>query len=118
MSTPHEQPNKKHKKSYHSSKIREGDDKNAVAVVKIAPPLGCDSQDSQPLESQRGAESRRNPMQKVLVPIRRVRFTQSTPRQASIRENKGPSFGKKSSQNSSSAKSQRYEIRGNMSGGD
>ena len=33
-------------------------------------------------------------MQKVLEPIRRVRFTQSTLRQASIREKKGPSFGK------------------------
>ena len=33
-------------------------------------------------------------MQKVLVPIRRVRFTQSTLRQASIREKKGPSLGK------------------------
>ena len=33
-------------------------------------------------------------MQKVLGPIRRVRFTQSTLRQASIREKRGPSFGK------------------------
>ena len=33
-------------------------------------------------------------MQKVLGPFRRVRFTQSTLRQASIRENKGPSLGK------------------------
>ena len=32
-------------------------------------------------------------MQKVLGPIRRRRFTQSTRRQASIRENKGPSPG-------------------------
>ena len=35
-----------------------------------------------------------NPMQKVLGQIRKVRFTQSTLRQASIREKKGPSFGK------------------------
>ena len=33
-------------------------------------------------------------MPKVLGPIRRVRFTQSTPRQASIREKKGSSLGK------------------------
>ena len=37
---------------------------------------------------------RGNPMQKVLGPIRRERFTQSTLRQASIREYKGPSLGK------------------------
>ena len=30
----------------------------------------------------------------VLEPIKRVRFTKSTPRQASIREKKGPSLGK------------------------
>ena len=34
------------------------------------------------------------PMQKVLGSIRQVRFTQSTLRQVSIRENKGPSHGK------------------------
>ena len=33
-------------------------------------------------------------MQKVLGPNRQVRFTQSTPRQASIRGKKGPSLGK------------------------
>ena len=33
-------------------------------------------------------------MQKVLEPIQRERFTQSTLRQASIREKKGPSLGK------------------------
>ena len=51
------------------------------------------SQDSDALVSQ-GRHSRENPMQKVLGPVRRVRFTQSAPRQASIRENKGPSLGK------------------------
>ena len=35
-----------------------------------------------------------NPMQKVLGPIRRIPFTQSTQRQASIREKKRPSLGK------------------------
>ena len=33
-------------------------------------------------------------MQKVLEPIQRVRFTESTLRQASVREKKGPSLGK------------------------
>ena len=33
-------------------------------------------------------------MQKVSGPIRRIRLTQSTPRQASIREKKGPSLEK------------------------
>ena len=69
----------------------ESDDKNAVAIVKIVPQLGCVSQDSVALVSQRGKQSRRNPMQKVLGSNRKVRFTQSTLRQASIRENRGPS---------------------------
>ena len=81
-----EQPNKKPKKSIFL-KRRESDDKNAVAV-KIVPQLGCISQDSDALVSQRGKQSRRNPMQKILGPIRRMRFTQSTLRQASFREKK------------------------------
>ena len=89
-----EQPNKKPKKGYYSHKRTHNDDKNAVASVNIVPQLGCVSQDSEKLVSQRGKQSRRNPMQKVLGPIRRIRFTQSTLRQASIREKKGPSLGK------------------------
>ena len=85
-----EQPNKKPKKSNHSHKGRESDDKHAVAIVKDVRQLGCVSQDAEPPEpatiSRKGT--------KVLGPIRRVRFTQSTPRQASIRENKGTSLGK------------------------
>ena len=80
----HEQPNEK----------PESDDKNAVAIVKIVPPFGCVSQDSEALVSQRGKQPRRNPMRNVLGPIRKVRFTTSTRRQASIREKKGPSLGK------------------------
>ena len=52
------------------------------------------SQDSDALVCQRGKEPRGNPMQKVLGPIRKIRFTKSTPRQASIQEKKGPSHGK------------------------
>ena len=70
-----EQPNKKPKKKLLFPKRRESDDKNAVAIVKIVPQLGCVSQDSDALVSQRGKQSRRNPMQKVLGSIRRVRFT-------------------------------------------
>ena len=73
-----EQPNKKPKKS-DFPKRRESDDKNAVAIVKSVPQLGCVSQDSDALVSQ-GRKSRRSPMQKVLEPIQRVRFTKSTPR--------------------------------------
>ena len=65
-----------------------------MAIVKIVPQLGCVSQDSDALVFQRGKQFRGNPLQKVLGTIREVRFTQSTPRQASIREKKGPSLGK------------------------
>ena len=89
-----EQPNIKRPKSYYSHKRRDSDDKNAVAIVKIVPQLGCVSQDSDALVPQRGKRPRGNPMQKVLGPIREVRFTKSTLRQASIREKKGPTLGK------------------------
>ena len=65
-----EEPNKKPTKSYHSHKRRESEDKSAVAIVKTVPTLVCVSQDAESLESQRGAQSRGNPMQKVLGPIR------------------------------------------------
>ena len=74
----------KSQKRANSQKRTESDDKNAVAIVKSVSKLGCVSQDSDALE---------NPMQKVLAPIQRVRFTKCTLRQASIREKKGPSFG-------------------------
>ena len=88
-----EQPNKKPKKGCCSAKSRESDDKNAVAVVKSVSQLGCVSRDSDALVSQ-GRKSQGGPIQKVLEPIQRVRFTKSTLRQASIREKKGPSLGK------------------------
>ena len=89
-----EQPNKQPKKGYSSQKRRENNDKNAVAIEKIVPQSGCVSQDSEALVSQRGKQPQENPMQRVLGPIRKIRFTQSTLRQASIREKKGPSLGK------------------------
>ena len=75
-------------------KKRESEDKNAVVIVKIVPQLGYVLQDLEALVSRRGKQSRGNPMQKILGPIRRKRFSQSTLRQASIRERKGPSLGK------------------------
>ena len=57
------QPNKKPKKGFYSPKRREIDDKNAVAIVKIVPQLGCVLPDSETLESQRGKQSPWNPMQ-------------------------------------------------------
>ena len=89
-----EQPNKKPKKGHYSHRRRESDDNNAVAFVEIVPQLGCVSQDSEAWVSQRGKQSWGNPMQRVLGSIRKVRFTQSTLRQASIREKKKPSLGK------------------------
>ena len=71
---------KKSRKGETSPNRRESDDKNAVAVVKSVSQLGCVSQDSDALVSQ-GRKSRGNPMQKVLKPIQRVRFTKSTQRQ-------------------------------------
>ena len=87
-----EQPNEMPKKR-NIPKRRESDDKNAASIVKSVSQLGCVSQDSDALVSQ-GRKSRGNPMQKVLAPIQRVRFTKSTLRHASIREKKGPSLGK------------------------
>ena len=88
-----EQPNKKQKKG-HFPKGRESEDKSVVAIVKSVSQLSCVSQDSDALVSQETKEFREDPMQKVLNAIRKVRFTRSTLRQASIREKKGPSLGK------------------------
>ena len=93
-----EQPIKKPKKGYYSHKRRESDDKNAVAILKSVPQLGCVSQG---LVSQRGKQPRGNPMQKVLGSIRKVRFTQSTLRQASIWGKERTIAWKNSSQTSS-----------------
>ena len=82
---------KKAKKNF--TKRRESDDKNAVADVKSVSQLGCVSHDSDALVPQ-GRKFRGNPMQKAVEPIQRTRFNKSTPRQTSIRENKGPSLGK------------------------
>ena len=86
-----EQPSKKPKKSFQNGK---SDDKGAVAVVKTVPQLGCVSQGSEPSALPNSVKYRGNPRWKVLGSIRQVRFTQSTLREANIRENKGPSLEK------------------------
>ena len=68
--------------------------KSAVAIVKTVPQLGCLSQDAESSGLPKHVKYRGNPGRKVLGSIRRVRFTQSAPRQASIREEKGKSPGK------------------------
>ena len=75
-------------------KRREGDDKNAVAVVEKRIKNGVVYHKIQMrsfLKVETPGETR---MQKVLNAIQRVRFTEPTLRQASIREKKGPSLGK------------------------
>ena len=57
---------KSQRKAITPTKRRENDDNNAVAIVKIVPQLGCVSQDSDALVSQRGKQFRGNPMQKSL----------------------------------------------------
>ena len=64
-----------------------------MAIVRSVSQLGCVSQDSDAHVSQ-DRKTRGNPMQKVLEPIQKERFTKSTLRHASIREKKGPSLGK------------------------
>ena len=87
-----EQPNKKAEKEQHP-KMKRKRRQECCAFVKSVSLLGCVSQHSDALVSQ-GRKSRRNPMQKVLEPIQRVRFTKSTLRHASIQEKNWPSLGK------------------------
>ena len=61
-----EQPSKKPTKSDHSHKRRESDDKNAVAIVEIVPQMGCVSQDTELLDSQRGKQALGTPDAKGL----------------------------------------------------
>ena len=92
-----EQPNKRPKK---------GGDKTAVAIVKSVRQLGCVFQDAEPPESV--AISRK--ATKVMGSLRGVRFTRAALRQANIRDNKGPSLSKNTSQKFSLAQSLRCEI--------
>ena len=78
-------PKKKPKKGYYSHKRRESDDKNAVATLTSVSQLGCVSPDSDALGFlKEEKQPRGNPMQKVLGSNRKVRFTQSSLRQASM----------------------------------
>ena len=111
-----EQQNKRLKKG-HFPKRRESEDKDVVAIVKSVSQLGCVSQDSDAIISQGTKEFRGDPMPKVLNEIRKVRFTKSTLRQASVWEKKRTIVGKNKSR-SSSAKSLRSKIRGSVPRGD
>ena len=73
-----------------NKKPRNGDDKSAVTLLKSVRQLSCVSQDTEPPDSATISGNRT----KVLEPIRRVQFTRASLREASIRENKGPSLGK------------------------
>ena len=53
-----EQPDIKPKKVHDSHKRRESDDKNAVAISKIVPQLGCVLQDSEPSELSKSVKYR------------------------------------------------------------
>ena len=86
------QPNKSQTRN-HIPKRRGSDDKNTVAIVKIVSQLGCLSHDSESLDFRRGKQAGETRF-KVLGPIRRIRFTQSTLHQASIVEKEGPPLGK------------------------
>ena len=86
-----EQPNKKPKKDYCSHKRREkrrqeccGYCENCTAIGLRLAGLGCTGFSKTKTASEK-------PNQKVLGPIRKVRFTKSTLRQASLQEKKGPS---------------------------
>ena len=79
---------KSQRKAIVPQKRRKSDDKNAVACDKCTSIGLCLARFGVP------GFSKTHTVPKVLRSIRRVRFTQSTLRQAGIRENKGPSLGK------------------------
>ena len=75
-------------------RTKESDDKNAVAIVKNCTTIGLRIARLGCVGFSKRQTVRGNPVQKGLGSIRKVRFSQSTLRQASIREMKGPSLGK------------------------
>ena len=75
-------------KSNQTKKPKKDEGKSAVAIAKNARQLSCVSKDTEPPDSTTISRKGR----RVLEPIRRVRFTRATLRQANIRENKGPSL--------------------------
>ena len=101
---------KSSKKCYHSQKGRESDDKNAEAIVKNVPQLGCVSQDSDALVSQSGKLSQEKPDAKSLGINSKstVHPVHATPSKYPGKER--TIAWKNTSQTSSSAKSLRYDI--------
>ena len=101
-----EQPKKKSaKKGYYSHKRKESDDKNAVAIAKIVSSVGlCHGMNSETLDSQRGRQSlEKTRCNKSWDRFEKYGSHQSTLRQASIREKKGPSLWILTSPKSSSS---------------
>ena len=105
-----EQPNKSQRLLFPTR--RESDDKKAVAVAKIVPLLGCVSQDSDALVSQRWKNSPVETRCKVLGAIRKVLFAKSMSSKYPGEE--GTIAWENTSQTSTSAKSLRNEIWGRV----
>ena len=86
-----EQPSEKQKKSFHNGKKRRqgccGSCENCTSIGLCLAKLRA-------IRTSEKREVSGKPRRKVLGSIRRARLPQSTPRQASIRENEGPSPGK------------------------
>ena len=100
-----EQSNKKQKKSYPSRKGRESDHKDVVAVVKIVPQLGCVCGFSIEVDSPPETRCKTSWDQFEEYDSPSLRCVKQV-----SGKTKGPSLGTTTSQNSSSAKSLRYEI--------
>ena len=83
----------KSEKELFNSQNGRSDDKGAVAMKTLPQFLLCLAR-LRAITTSKRREVSGKPRQKVLGSIRRVRFTQSTLRQAVIRENKGTSLGK------------------------
>ena len=96
---------KNQRKSDHSHKRRESDDNNAVAFVEIVPQLGCVSQDSELLDSQRGKPDAKSLGTDSKNTIHSVYATSSK-----YPGKEGTISWENTSQKSSSAKFLRYEI--------
>ena len=101
---------KRQKRATIHQKGRESDDKNAVAIVKIVSQMGCVSQDWESLDSQRSRQSRGNPMQKVLGPMRKSTIHSVYAASSKYPGKQRTISWKNTSQTSSPSKSLRCEI--------
>ena len=88
-----EQPSKKSKKSFNPQKRTKGRE-GCCSYCENCTTVGLCFARLRAIRTSESVKYRGNPRHEVWRSIRRVRFTQSSPRQASIRENNGPSLGK------------------------